>query len=198
MFEFIRGSVAGKHLDYVVLDVNGVGFRIFTSLNTIGSIETGEIVTLYTYMSVKEDDISLYGFITDSELETFKLLLQVNGVGPKMAASVLSQISVTDFSLAVARSDHKSISKVKGIGPKLAQRIVLELKDKVGMDLAGSSDGGDSASVNIVGADPVFNEAVEALMVLGYNLQAAQDAVSTTYAQGMSLEDTVKLCIRNR
>lgn len=198
MFEFIRGSVAKKDLDYVVLDVGGVGFKLYTSLNTIGSVETGEIVTLYTYMSVKEDDLSLYGFINDSELQTFRMLLQVNGVGPKMAASVLSQISVPDFSLAVARGDHKSISKVKGIGPKLAQRIVLELKDKIGADLSGDGEDIAPASDGRAGSDPVFNEAVEALLVLGYNLQAAKESVGRNYRPGMSLEETVKLCIKNR
>ena len=198
MFEFIRGSVAKKDIDYVVIDVCGVGFKIFTSLSTVGNVEKGEIVTLYTYMSVKEDDLSLYGFISDHELETFKLLLQVNGVGPKMAASVLSQISVTDFSLAVARGDHKTISKVKGIGPKLAQRIVLELKDKVSGADPGATDDGLTAQVSLHGPDPVFDEAVEALLVLGYNLPAARDSVAKNYKPGMSLEDAVKVCIKNR
>lgn len=195
MFEFIKGFVAGKDSESVVVDVNGVGFKIFTSQTSAAGCEEGENVKFFTYLSVKEDDISLYGFLTLSELRIFKELINVNGVGPKVAISVLSQISVSDFSAAVVTGNHKLLSKVKGIGPKLAQRIVLELKDR----LVGSVQREDlpQAEVKVsgnalFGKDPVFEDAVEALIVLGHNPAKARAIVASVYKEGMALEDIVK------
>ena len=132
MFEYIRGVLQYKGTDYCVVDVNGVGFKIFTSHITASGIgQAGETVTLFTYMNVKEDDISLFGFASREELSVFNMLISVSGVGPKMGIAVLAAMSPSEFSLAVATGDYKAISKSKGIGPKLAQRIVLELKDKI-------------------------------------------------------------------
>ena len=127
MFDFIRGFVASKQPEYVVIDVGGVGFKIFTSMTSLGGCEEGETATFFTYLSVKEDDITLFGFTSSQELDTFKMLLDVSGVGPKLAVSVLSQMTVTDFSMAVAGGNHKTLSKLKGIGPKTAQKIVQAL-----------------------------------------------------------------------
>ncbi|MBQ7445226.1 MAG: Holliday junction branch migration protein RuvA [Clostridia bacterium] len=196
MFEFIRGYVAGKDLESVVLDVNGVGFKIYTSLNSSSECEEGESATFYTYMSVKEDDISLYGFMSKSELECFKSLISVSGVGPKVAVSLLSQISVADFSAAVVTGNHKLLSKVKGIGPKLAQRIVLELKDK--MIKSGASAEADASTLDtenapvFFGKNRDFEDAVEALCVLGHNQSKARAIVSSVYREGMTLEEIVK------
>ena len=194
MFDFIRGFVASKQPEYVVIDVGGVGFKIFTSMTSLGGCEEGETATFFTYLSVKEDDITLFGFTSSQELDTFKMLLDVSGVGPKLAVSVLSQMTVTDFSMAVAGGNHKTLSKLKGIGPKTAQRIVLELKDKISSRASTENvpESGEFAAANIFGNDPVFDEAVEALMVLGYNQQKARAQVGSVYRSGMQLEQVVK------
>jgi len=194
MFDFIRGFVASKQPEYVVIDVGGVGFKIFTSMTSLGGCEEGETATFFTYLSVKEDDITLFGFTTSQELDTFKMLLDVSGVGPKLAVSVLSQMTVTDFSMAVAGGNHKTLSKLKGIGPKTAQRIVLELKDKINSRASTENvpDSGELAAASIFGSDPVFDEAVEALMVLGYNQQKARAQVGSVYRSEMQLEQVVK------
>lgn len=194
MFDFIRGFVASKQPEYVVIDVGGVGFKIFTSMTSLGGCEEGETATFFTYLSVKEDDITLFGFTSSQELDTFKMLLDVSGVGPKLAVSVLSQMTVTDFSMAVAGGNHKTLSKLKGIGPKTAQRIVLELKDKINSRASTENvpDSGEFAAASIFGSDPVFDEAVEALMVLGYNQQKARAQVGSVYRSGMQLEQVVK------
>ena len=132
MFEYIRGILQYKGTDFCVIDVNGVGFKIYTSHITVAGIgDSGNTVTLYTYMNVKEDEISLFGFASREELSVFNMLISVSGVGPKMGIAVLAAMSPSEFSLAVATGDFKAISKSKGVGPKLAQRIVLELKDKI-------------------------------------------------------------------
>ena len=194
MFDFIRGFVASKQPEYVVMDVGGVGFKIFTSMTSLGGCEEGETAMFFTYLSVKEDDITLFGFTSSQELDTFKMLLDVSGVGPKLAVSVLSQMTVTDFSMAVAGGNHKTLSKLKGIGPKTAQRIVLELKDKISSRASTENvpDSGEFAAASIFGSDPVFDEAVEALMVLGYNQQKARAQVGSVYRSGMQLEQVVK------
>ncbi len=195
MFEYIRGFVAGKDAESVVVDVGGVGFKIFTSLYSASECEEGEEVKFFTYMSVKEDDISLFGFTTYNELICFKELIGVNGVGPKVAISLLSQITVPDFSAAVVTGNHKLLSKVKGIGPKLAQRIVLELKDRLaGKALEGSSDDmqPSTESPSFFVKDQTFEDAVEALCVLGHNRAKARAIVASVYKEGMKLEDIVK------
>ena len=195
MFEFIKGIVAGKDTESVVLDVSGVGFKINTSLVSACECEEGEIAKFFTYLSVKEDDISLYGFTTMNELRLFKELISVSGVGPKVAVSVLSQISVADFSSAVVTGNHKVLSKVKGIGPKLAQRIVLELKDKLvnaQLDQGETTVPGTPQTSTLFVKDQVFEDAVEALCVLGHNQVKARAIVSSVYREGMTLEDVVK------
>ncbi len=197
MFEFIKGYVAGIDQESVVIDVNGVGFKIYTSYTSMSGCVEGEAKKFYTYMSVKEDDISLYGFTSQNELKLFKELISVSGVGPKVAISVLSQITVADFSAAVVTGNHKVLSKVKGIGPKLAQRIVLELKDRIvkaELDQGGSdtvSTGTGDAKAFFV-KDQTFEDAVEALCVLGHNQAKARAIVASVYREGMTLEEIVK------
>lgn len=195
MFEFIKGTVAGIDSESVVLDVNGVGFKIYTSYVSMSECSDGEIKKFFTYLSVKEDDISLYGFTTYNELKLFKELISVSGVGPKVAISVLSQISVADFSTAVVTGNHKVLSKVKGIGPKLAQRIVLELKDKIakeGLETLDTANASAPDTAAFFVKDQAFEDAVEALCVLGYNQAKARAIVSSVYREGMTLEEIVK------
>lgn len=196
MFEYIRGVLQYKGTDYCVIDVNGVGFKIFTSHITASGIgQAGETVTLYTYMNVKEDDISLFGFASKEELSVFNMLISVSGVGPKMGIAVLAAMSPSEFSLAVATGDYKAISKSKGIGPKLAQRIVLELKDKINKDIK-SQEQTPEESFEPVPTGYISNDAISALMVLGYSSKEASKLVAKVYKDGMTLEETVRQALK--
>ena len=196
MFEYIRGILQYKGTDYCVIDVNGVGFKIFTSHITASGIgQAGETVTLYTYMSVKEDDISLFGFASREELSVFNMLISVSGVGPKMGIAVLAAMSPSEFSLAVATGDYKAISKSKGIGPKLAQRIVLELKDKISKDIKAQEQAPEE-TFEPVPTGYISNDAVSALMVLGYSSKEASKLVAKVYKDGMTLEETVRQALK--
>ena len=196
MFEYIKGPVALIGSDYVVIDVNGVGFKVFTSYSSITQVAVGEIVTFYTFMSVKEDDISLYGFVSKEELNAFNLLLSVSGVGPKMAIGILSSMSSYDFCVSVSSGDHKMLCKVKGVGPKLAQRIVLELKDKIKKDLSfNNSQNSDIITKSTDSA--IYSGAVEALMYLGHTSQSAKAAVDSVYREDIGLEELIKEALKS-
>lgn len=196
MFEYIKGVLQYKGADYCVIDVGGVGFKIFTSHITAAALgESGTTATLYTYMNVKEDEISLFGFASREELSVFNMLIGVSGVGPKMGIAVLAALSPSEFSLAVATGDFKTISRSKGVGPKLAQRIVLELKDKISKDIKAQ----EQAAEDIIEPIPtgyISNDAVSALMVLGYNSKEAAKLVAKVYKEGMTLEETVRQALK--
>lgn len=193
MFEFIRGTLIRKTTDYCVVRVSGIGFRIYAGARTLASFgEVGEEVTVYTYMQVKEDDISLYGFSSQEELNTFEILISVSGVGPKMAIAVLSAMTPTSFSVAVATGDYKAISAGKGIGPKLAQRIILELKDKIKADITELPEDCNCRS----DSEGALGEAVSALVVLGYSCREADKAVKAVYSDGLTAEELVKSALR--
>lgn len=196
MFEYIKGVLQYKGADYCVIDVGGVGFKIFTSHITAAALgESGATATLYTYMNVKEDEISLFGFASREELSVFNMLIGVSGVGPKMGIAVLAALSPSEFSLAVATGDFKTISRSKGVGPKLAQRIVLELKDKISKDIKAQ----EQAVEDIIEPIPtgyISNDAVSALMVLGYNSKEAAKLVAKVYKEGMTLEETVRQALK--
>ena len=196
MFEYIRGILQYKGTDFCVIDVGGVGFRICTSYLTASALgQTGQTVTLYTYMNLKEEEISLFGFASREELSAFTLLISVSGVGPKVGVAVLASMSPSEFSLAVATGDYKAISRSKGVGPKLAQRIVLELKDKLSKDIK-SAETERGQSPEPIPAGYVAGDAISALMVLGYGSKEAARLAAKVYKDGMSLEETVREALR--
>lgn len=197
MFAYIRGRLEYKNNDFLIVESNGVGYRIFTSLSTISDIgEIGQEVKVYTYLYVREDVISLYGFLTQEELNVFELLISVSGVGPKAAVSVLSAISPSRFSLAVITDDVKTLTKAQGIGKKIAQRIILELKDKIKKEqlteYAQSEEGGKVLDTD----SSKMAEAVSALMVLGYSPAEANKAVSAVYREDMDIETIIKNALK--
>ena len=196
MFEFIQGKLVSRGTDYCVIQVGGIGFKIFTDLRTSVSLgNEGDEVTVYTYLQVKEDDLSLFGFASREELSIFELLISVNGVGPKMALSVLSALTPSDFSIAVTKGDFKAISTAKGVGVKLAQRMILELKDKVRADMSAAVP--EETEILPKDGDGIIQEAVSALVVLGYRAQEARKAAKSAYEDGISLENLVKSSLRN-
>ena len=163
----------------VALETGGVAFQCSTTLSTLKTIgEKGSTATLYTYLNVREDALDLFGFATEQELECFKLLISVSGVGPKAALSILSELTPDKLALCLATGDSKSITRAQGVGPKLAQRVVLELKDKLAKGLELPADSPEIQAAGLAAADGNAAEAVSALTMLGYSQSEAAMAVS--------------------
>lgn len=191
MFAYIKGNLEIKGNDYVVIDVNGVGYKIFAPLSTIERLgEIGSIVKVHTHYHVREDNISLYGFYSLEELRMFELLISVSGVGAKSANAILANISPSKFALSVITNDVKELTKLPGIGAKSAQRIILELKDKLKSEEAIAET---DFEVQIASSkDSNGSEAIAALQVLGYPVKEATKAVSSVDTTGLSVEDIIK------
>lgn len=171
MIYSLRGKLVHKELGLAVVECNGVGYGCRTSYNTLVKLgETGGEVMVYTHLAVREDGVELFGFADMQELNCFRQLISVSGVGPKAATAILSDMTTEQFALTVASGDSKSLTRTKGIGTKTAQRIVLELKDKISSEsVSGTSDSAaySGGAVNTGGS--AVGEAMEALMVLGYS-----------------------------
>ncbi|NBH81824.1 Holliday junction branch migration protein RuvA [bacterium C-53] len=183
MIGFIRGKTAEITDENLVLEAGGIGYNIKITPNIASDLPgIGEDVKVYTYLSVREDAMNLYGFLTKEDLELFKLLIGVNGIGPKVAQGVLSGISASDLRFAILSGDVKAISKAPGIGAKTAQRMILDLKDKLNLqDMFDLRTGRQSPSEDSAsppnGMTGVKQEAVEALTALGYSGSEALKAV---------------------
>ncbi len=191
MFAYIKGTLEIKGNDYVVIDVNGVGYKIFAPLSTIERLgEIGSTVKVHTHYYVREDNISLYGFYSLEELRMFELLIGVSGVGAKSANAILANITPSRFALAVITNDIKELTKLPGIGAKSAQRIILELKDKLKSEEAIAES--DFELQIASSKDSNSSEAVAALQVLGYPVKEATKAVSSVNVEGLSVEDIIK------
>ncbi|MDP3836928.1 MAG: Holliday junction branch migration protein RuvA [bacterium] len=171
MLAYLRGQVLAKGNNYVILDVNNVGYQIFAGESLLGSIKIAEDREFYLSHIVREDASDLYGFRNVEELEMFGLLLSVSGVGPKSALGVMSIATVDDVREAVLRGDAELLTKVAGIGKKTAERVVLELKNKVGKIMSGGSLGAPSMSTS-------YGDELDALIALGYSMQDARAALN--------------------
>ena len=190
MISYIKGNLEAKNLDNVVIDVGGIGYKIFMSINSIEKIgEIGTIVKVHTYMRVREDDISLYGFCTNEELRMFEQLIGVSGVGAKSALTILSNISPSSFALAIISGDVNTLKSLPGIGAKSAQRMILELKDKMKTQDAIQTE--IMPTKTIVTNDKV-RDAVEALQVLGYARKDIDLAISNIDTKDLSVEEIIK------
>jgi len=185
MFYYLKGTVTQKGENFLVLDISGIGFKVFTSNTTLSNIVLNNECTVYTYTYVREDAFDIFGFSTADELTFFQKLISISGVGPRLALAILSTFPSGELVLAVLTSDVKKISKAPGVGPKLAQRIILELKDKM------KAEEVEEAALNQNTLTSGASEAVSALLVLGYSEAEARHAVSAV-GEGFSLEDTIK------
>lgn len=166
MIYSVRGNLLLMDAGYAVVECGGVGYRVQTSVNTQKQLKLNTETMLYTYMNVREDAMELFGFATKSELSTFKMLIGITGVGPKVALAILSELTSEQIAMCVSSSDSKTLTRASGVGPKLAQRIVLELKDKIkGVDTGSFVVSKDSVIAD-TGNVP---KAVAALAVLGYS-----------------------------
>ncbi len=198
MFYYIKGKLVFTDPTTAVIDCGGVGYKLAVSANTLAKLtKIGEEVCLYTHMSVREDAVELLGFYTTEEHAAFKLLITVSGIGPKGAMGVLSVMTPEKFALAVSTGDTKAIAKAPGVGAKTAARIVLELKDKVAKTLPAGGADEDAGDIDLFTDAPKNNieEAVTALMVLGYTKAEAQAALKGVNA-GLSLEEMITAALR--
>jgi len=190
MFAFIKGITETISKEYLVLENNGVGYKINSALSTLEKLVTGKEAKVFTYMHVREDNISLFGFITQEELRVFELLLSVSGIGPKAAISVLSGLSPSKFSLAVITGDAVLLKSIPGIGLKTAQRMILELRDKIktedGMEVSESS--------SELGEKKL--EALNALQVLGYSAKEALSVLNKVNVDNLGIEDIIKQALK--
>lgn len=181
MIGFIRGIVDSVGENRALIDVNGAGFDVNIGSGTAAEMPAvGNEVKLYTYLAVREDDMSLFGFLHREELELFKMLIKVSGIGPKGAQAILSVMSVQDLRFAILTGDSKAISRAPGIGGKTAQKLIVELKDKVS-DVEAFSEGGavQGAAAAAMPLNDERTEAAEALIALGYSQAEAYKAVKS-------------------
>ena len=166
MIYSVRGTLILMDAGMAVVECGGVGYRVQTSVTTQKQLKLNSEVMLYTYMSVREDAMELFGFATKSELNTFKMLIAITGVGPKVALAILSELTSEQIAMCVSAGDSKTLTRANGVGPKLAQRIILELKDKIkGFDTAGFEIGKGS----VIADTGNVSKAVAALAVFGYS-----------------------------
>ena len=178
MFYSLTGNLVKTGAGFAAIDCGGVAFRCITSNQTLYEISGEKQVTLYTYLNVREDALDLFGFSTEYELEWFRMLISVNGVGPKAALAILSELSAEKLALSISASDEKAICRAPGIGKKIAQRIILDLKDKV-KNLAGDNVTiSEIEKISAVNDMSNTSEAVAALSMLGYSQSEASVAVS--------------------
>ena len=194
MLAYIKGSLEIKNNDYIVIDVGGLGYKVNMSkkaLDNVGNI--GDKIKVYTYYRVREDDISIFGFNTNEELRMFELLLSVSGVGAKVALTILSNIEITEFALAVITDDVNKIVKIPGIGKKSAQRIILELKDKLkAQELAETEEQGETKEYREEENNEAQEEAIAALQILGYSKKDIEKAFAKLANKNVSVEELIK------
>lgn len=196
MFYYLRGQVALIELNLVVLDCGGVGFSVNTTTNTISRLHLGETARLYTYCSIREDAFDIYGFAMKQELEAFKLLISVTGVGPKAALAILSSVTPDGLQMAVVTQNEKMLTAAPGVGKKIAQRILLELKDKMGAVTELDLSGDNSVTVAPMGPGSKATEAVQALQVLGYDQNSINAAMKGIDVEKLETQDIIKAALK--
>jgi len=178
MFYYISGKLALVEMSTAVIDCGGVGYKLTVSETTFSKIagHIGDNVTLYTYLSVREDAVELFGFNSKEELNAFKMLITVSGVGPKAAIAILSVMTPEKFAFAVSTGDSKAIARANGVGSKTAARVILELRDKISGQIAVDTDTGEVLQTST--SSSAASEALSALTVLGYSRTEAERALS--------------------
>lgn len=202
MIAYVKGELVQKQIGYVVIDVGGLGYKIFMSepsIDEIGNI--GDTVKVHTYYRVSEDDISLFGFNSQEELRMFELLISVSGIGAKTAIAMLACIEPSQFAIAVISDDIDTLKRIPGVGPKSAQRIVLELKDKMKKEqqiaeLTNASLEQKSKVKKIIVTDSKIQEAIDALQVLGYTKKDVEKALEKIDTAELTVEAIIKQALR--
>jgi Holliday junction DNA helicase RuvA len=195
MLYSVRGKLIQTTATGAVVECGGVGFLCQTTLNTLKTLKPGSEVMLYTYLNVREDAMELFGFATKTELDTFKTLISVSGVGPKAGLALLSELSPEQVAMAIATDDVKTITRAQGIGKKIAQRIVLELKDKLAKAAATDSGFAAVSATAVSAAGGNVSKAIEALGVLGY-APAEVSPVLAEFDSNLPVEQLIAMTLR--
>ncbi|MCC5938731.1 MAG: Holliday junction branch migration protein RuvA [Lunatimonas sp.] len=198
MIAYLKGKLAYKDPTYVIIDIGGIGYQVKVSLSTYSSIKDEEQVLLHTFLHVKEDAHTLYGFRQESEKKLFMELISISGVGPNTAIMILSSLDVQELEQAILQGDHTTIQRVKGIGAKTAQRIVLELKDKLKKD--GIAESALPGQGFMVQNNKLKSEALQALMKLGFPRAMAEKNIASVLKKNgleISLEDLIKASLKS-
>ena len=192
MIAYLKGKLVIKSVDYIVIAVQGIGYKVYMSKTAIDKLEEEKEIKVYTYLKVREDDISLFGFNTLEELHMFELLISVGGIGAKSAIAILSNITPSKFALAVITSDVNTLKKLQGIGPKTAQRIILELKDKIKTEEA--IDNQENTIKQEEQIQENMEELIQALQVLGYRRYEINNILPKIKEE--TLEDRIKEALK--
>lgn len=191
----LNGILTVSDVNFVVVECGGVGFKCFTSLNTVTSLgKVGDKVNVFTYLAVREDAMDLYGFADKAELDAFRLLISVSGIGPKAAIAILSELSPDRLAICIASGDAKAITKAQGVGKKTAERVVLELKDKMA-NISSADVSSAVGGIASVSENANSSEAVEALVALGYSQSDAAVAVGAM-DKSLSVDEMIRLGLK--
>ncbi|MBR2549470.1 MAG: Holliday junction branch migration protein RuvA [Clostridiales bacterium] len=200
MYAYIKGIITDRNDQQIVIENNGIGYLINCPLGISAELGgLGEEITVYLYQSVKEDDISLYGFSSRDQKEMFLKLITVSGIGPKVAHTICASLSAEQIAAAVMSGNVALLTGVKGLGKKTAERIILELKDKLKSQLGSAASVSVKPSASVVssaGDQGIMQDAVGALVVLGYKDQEAAEAVAAAYEDGTGLEDLIRKALK--
>ena len=192
MYAYIKGNLEEKGTNYVVIENGNIGYKIFMSNMSINEIgDLGEKVKVYTHYYVREDNISLYGFLSHEELKMFELLLSVSGIGAKSAIAMLSNITPAGFAVAIISNNVALLKKIPGIGPKTAQRIILELQDKLKAEQELTKQE-EQTEIKVVNNSENVEEAMQALQILGYNKKEIEKAFEKIANTDVSVEELIK------
>jgi Holliday junction DNA helicase RuvA len=208
LYAYIKGTLEEITEDNIVVEAGGIGYNVKVSASTVGLLPgLGDEIKIYTYTLVREDTFSLYGFLTRDDLDIFKQLITVNGIGPKGGLAILSVMSADDLRLAIVTGDAKMIAKAPGIGKKTAERVILDLRDKISMEdvlsggMAVSMEDVSSGAAGGKGTDnanALRKEAIEALTALGYSMSDATAATrKVEITEDTTVEDVLKLALKN-
>lgn len=200
MYAYIKGELAEKNIDHIVVEAGGIGYLIYVPAQSIDYLpDEGDQIKVYTYLYIREDAMVLYGFLTKDDLEIFKMLITVSGIGPKGGLGILSTLSADDLRFAILSGDSKTISKAPGIGAKTAQRVIIDLKDKMSLEEAFEKKLDNNADgVQKTLNSSIKNDAVLALSALGYSSVESLKAVSKVdITDDMDVEDVLKLALKN-
>lgn len=199
MYAYIKGELAEINTDHIVIEAGGIGYQVFISLQTFDYLPSvGEDLKIYTYLYLREDAMILYGFLTKDDLELFKLLISVSGIGPKGGLAILSTLEADDLRFAILSGDAKAISKAPGVGGKTAQRVILELKDKLSLEDAFEAKTEHVQKNAAAAGGSVKNDAVMALTALGYSSTESLKAVSAIeITEDMDVEEVLKAALKH-
>ncbi|MCC5467680.1 Holliday junction branch migration protein RuvA [Pelosinus baikalensis] len=195
MIGYVRGTVSHLAVDHCFIDVQGIGYRVFIAQSTRQKITIAAVVSLFTYMYVREDALMLYGFYTQDEYDLFLQLTSISGIGPKVAMGILSAIDPQQFRLAISQKNIGILTKLPGVGKKTAERVILELKDKIGLITENDLNEDYISGVSVSTGD-VIEEALQALLALGYNQNEIMPVLKKIEKNGHSVEELLKLALR--